>query len=49
VSRLEDSPYFQNVKTKYATKRKEGNNEITDFEISCPLEEKYKVSDKYKL
>ncbi|MFA7294685.1 MAG: PilN domain-containing protein, partial [Candidatus Omnitrophota bacterium] len=49
VSKLEESSYFQNVKTKYATKRKEGDKEITDFEISCPLADKYKVAEKYKL
>ena len=49
VNKLEESPFFQNVKSKYATKRKEGDKEITDFEISCPLADKYKVSDKHKL
>jgi len=49
VNKLEESSYFQNVKTKYATKRKEGEKEITDFEISCPLADKYKVMDKHKL
>lgn len=49
VNKLEESPYFQNVKSKYATKRKEGDKEMTDFEISCPLQDKYKVMDKHKL
>jgi Tfp pilus assembly protein PilN len=49
VNKLEESVYFQNVKSKYATKRKAGDKEITDFEISCPLADKYKVSDKHKL
>lgn len=37
-SALEGSQYFQNVKTKYATTRKEEGKEITDFEIVCPLD-----------
>lgn len=49
VNKLEESTYFQDVKSKYATKRKVENKEITDFEISCPLAEKYKVADKHKL
>lgn len=49
VNKLEESVYFQNVKSKYATKRKVEDKEITDFEISCPLEDKYKVTDKHKL
>ncbi len=49
VSKLEESAYFQNVKTKYTTKRKEGDKEVTDFEISCPLADKYKISEKHKL
>ena len=31
--------------TKFIDKDKE----ITDFEINCPLEEKYRVMEKYKL
>jgi len=49
VSKLEESPYFQDVKSKYATKRKVEDKEITDFEISCPLTDKYKIAEKYKL
>ncbi|MFA4988550.1 MAG: pilus assembly protein PilM [Candidatus Omnitrophota bacterium] len=49
VSKLEESGYFQNVKSKYATKRKVGDKEVTEFEISCPLENKYKIKDKYEL
>jgi Tfp pilus assembly protein PilN len=49
VKKLEESVYFQDVKTKYATKRKVGDKEITEFEISCPLQDKYKISDKHKL
>lgn len=39
VSALEESEYFQNVKTKYATQRKAKGREVTDFEISCLLEQ----------
>lgn len=49
VNRLEESEYFQNVKTKYATKHKVEDKELTDFEIFCPLEDKYKNIDKYGL
>jgi Tfp pilus assembly PilM family ATPase/Tfp pilus assembly protein PilN len=49
VTKLEESGYFQNVKSKYATKRKVGDKEVTEFEISCPLEDKYKVKEKYRL
>jgi len=49
VNKLEESGYFRNVKSKYATKRKVEDKEITDFEINCPLEEKYRVMEKYKL
>lgn len=37
VTILENSAYFQNVKVRYATKRKIGSEELIDFEISCPL------------
>ena len=37
VTVLENSPYFQNVKVRYATKRKIGSEELIDFEVSCPL------------
>jgi len=49
VNKLEESAYFQNVKAKYATKRKVEEKEVTDFEILCPLENKYKISDKHRL
>ena len=49
VTKLEESGYFQNVKAKYATKRMVENREVTDFEISCPLENKYKIMDKHRL
>lgn len=38
VSTLEESPYFENVKVNYATKRAIKNTEITDFEIVCGLQ-----------
>jgi len=34
---LEESPYFENVKVRYATKRRTGKKELTDFEIVCQL------------
>ncbi len=40
VTILENSPYFQNVEVRYATKRKIGDQELVDFEISCPLSAK---------
>ncbi len=49
INKLEESKYFQDVKSKYATKRIVENKEITEFEISCSLENKYKITDKYKL
>ncbi len=38
INSLEDSRYFQNVNTKYATKHKVKGKELTDFEVICPLE-----------
>ncbi|MBN2189826.1 MAG: pilus assembly protein PilM [Candidatus Aureabacteria bacterium] len=38
VNSLEESECFINVKAKYATKRNDGDKELTDFEIVCPLE-----------
>ncbi|MCM8780608.1 MAG: pilus assembly protein PilM [Candidatus Omnitrophica bacterium] len=39
IDSMEKSKYFKDVKTKYTTKRKEGTKDLTDFEISCILEE----------
>lgn len=38
VSKMEESKYFQNVKTKYTTKRKEEDKDVTDFQINCTFE-----------
>ncbi|MBN3039081.1 MAG: pilus assembly protein PilM [Candidatus Omnitrophica bacterium] len=38
VSNMEKSPYFENVKTRYTTKRKEEDQDLTDFHIVCTLE-----------
>jgi len=38
VSSMEQSKYFQNVKTRYTTKRKEEGQDLTDFHIICALE-----------
>lgn len=35
---MEVSPYFRDVETKNTVKRKEGDREVTDFEIACVLE-----------
>ncbi|MBU3933416.1 MAG: pilus assembly protein PilM [Candidatus Omnitrophica bacterium] len=35
---LEESKYFENVNTKFATTQKVEGKELTDFEIVCPLE-----------
>jgi Tfp pilus assembly PilM family ATPase/Tfp pilus assembly protein PilN len=37
VGDMEKTAYFQNVKTKYTTKRKENDRDLTDFQISCTL------------
>jgi hypothetical protein len=39
---LEESKYFQNVKSKYATQRKDRGKEVADFEFVCPLDERVK-------
>ena len=41
VNKLEESDYFKNVNTKYVTKHKVQDRELSDFEITCPLEDKY--------
>ena len=38
VTMLEDSPYFENVKTTYTTTQKDQNEEYTKFEIICMYE-----------
>lgn len=40
VSEMEKSEYFKEVKTKYTVKRKDGLKDLTDFEITCMLENK---------
>ncbi|MFH0771649.1 MAG: pilus assembly protein PilM [Candidatus Omnitrophota bacterium] len=37
VTILENSPCFQNVRVRYATKRKAGSQEFVDFEIACSV------------
>ncbi|MBU2540440.1 MAG: PilN domain-containing protein [Candidatus Omnitrophica bacterium] len=39
VGALEKSTYFQDVRVRYATKRKVKTVEITDFQIDCPLKD----------
>lgn len=38
VDSMEKSEYFKEVKTKYTTKRKDGERDVTDFEIICLFE-----------
>ena len=38
VTTLENSPYFENVKTTYTTTRKEENTEYAEFEVICSYE-----------
>ncbi len=40
VDKMEKSPYFKDVKTKYTTKRKVGKSDVVDFEIGATLEKK---------
>jgi Tfp pilus assembly protein PilN len=40
MERLEKAKYFQDVKTKYATTRREGLKDFSDFEISGSLVKK---------
>ncbi|MBL7085424.1 MAG: PilN domain-containing protein [Candidatus Omnitrophica bacterium] len=37
VKTLEELPGFRDVKTKYVTKRRLKDKDLTDFEITCPL------------
>lgn len=37
VPLLNQSPFFENVEVRYATQRKTQSEELTDFEIACPL------------
>ncbi len=37
VDNMEKSEYFREVKTRYTTKRKEGDTDVTDFEVNCEL------------
>jgi Tfp pilus assembly PilM family ATPase len=38
VDRMEKSGYFKEVKTRYTTKRKDGQKDVTDFEIVAMME-----------
>jgi Tfp pilus assembly PilM family ATPase len=37
VDNMEKSEYFKDVKTRYTTKRKDGDKDVTDFEVNCDL------------
>ncbi len=39
IGSIEESKYFKNAEARRTTKRKEGNEELVDFEIICSLEE----------
>lgn len=39
IGDMEESKFFKNVESKRTTKRKEGDEEIVDFEIICTLEQ----------
>lgn len=43
VNSLEDSEYFQDVKTKFATSSKIEGKDMTEFEIICPLDANLKT------
>jgi Tfp pilus assembly PilM family ATPase/Tfp pilus assembly protein PilN len=38
ISDMEESAYFRNVETRRTTKRKEGEQELVDFEVVCIIE-----------
>ena len=40
ITTLENSPYFENVKTTYTTTKKEEDIEYAEFEIICAYENK---------
>lgn len=42
IDKMEESVYFQDIKTRYTTKRKEGKRDVTDFEILCQVSEQGK-------
>lgn len=37
IPKLENSPYFENVKSRYATQRKIKGQELTEFHIDCSI------------
>ena len=49
ITALEESEIFENVKTRYATKSKEEEKEVTDFEIVCPLSFEFRQQLKQEL
>lgn len=46
ITILEDSPYLENVKVRYATKRAIKNKMLTDFEIVCELTKDIEVNSE---
>ncbi|MBN1870245.1 MAG: pilus assembly protein PilM [Candidatus Omnitrophica bacterium] len=45
IGDMEESKFFKNVESKRTTKRKEGNEEIVDFEIVCTLDSEWGVTE----
>ncbi|MFC1631115.1 pilus assembly protein PilM [Candidatus Omnitrophota bacterium] len=41
IEALEEIQYLQNVKTKFVSTRKAAEEEVTEFEIVCPLKEEF--------
>ena len=37
ITKLEESGYFKNIETKYTTKKRVADKDITEFEINCPM------------
>jgi len=46
VTTLENSPYFENVKTTYTTTKKDQDEEYTKFEVICMYEKKDKFEEE---
>ena len=38
ITILEDSPYLQDIQTRYTRRRKSKGKDVTEFELLCPLE-----------
>ena len=47
VTTLEDSSYFENVKTTYTTTKKDQGDEYTKFEIICMYEGQEEYGEEF--